>query len=111
MNVTSKKGLRLGVWNYDDGVTVGLSRIGPKTIVTLGVEEVTATGVATCNPIDKYSEEVGQSIATARAIKNLGETLEELWVSRAVTKQDWEKKHKRNKDVPKVRQNKGSNGG
>ena len=45
-------------------------------------------GIARCNPVDSYNMEIGENIATARALQDLGESLESLWIKRAKTKEE-----------------------
>lgn len=66
---------------------------GRQTIAMLTVNGNTFVGTATCMKGDKYSKEIGEGIALSRAAKVAAKYEENLWISRAVTKEDWAKKH------------------
>lgn len=79
--------------------TVALITSG-ETIAVMEVGGRIGVGTARCNPIDQFNEEVGVRIALIRALKNIVEQHEELWVSRSKTKvevaeQRAAKKHKK----------------
>ena len=72
---------------------IGISREGPVTVAIITAGDLQFVGVAKCNPIDRYSEDIGSAIATARAARKLADYTEKLWVGRAVTKKQWQEKH------------------
>jgi hypothetical protein len=71
---------------YIDNVTVAAIDLGP------GVNGV---GAAVCLPSDQYSREVGKHIALSRAIRNAGDSLEQTWLKRSVTKKEYKAKHRK----------------
>lgn len=58
-----------------------------------GKDEFTVVGKSKCMKGDKFSKDIGSAIAGARALRNLADKLEEIWVARSVTQKDWEAKH------------------
>jgi hypothetical protein len=66
---------------------------GNETIVSVVIDGVAGVGKAVCAPQDIYSMDIGLEIARWRAVKNLAEQREALWISRAITKEDYFAKH------------------
>ena len=81
------------VTEYTDGSYYVLERKGHETVVSVSIDGLVGIGKSVCNPIDVYNERIGEEIASARAFQNLGKQVEELWISRAVTKEDYRKRH------------------
>lgn len=64
--------------------TVGY--IGLTTIAVVKINATEGIGIAICLPADKYSRDIGSGIAMARAIRNIGDIMEEVWISRSKPK-------------------------
>lgn len=65
---------------------------GPVTVVAVTVKGKIGIGLARCLEDDKFSDDVGIGIASARALQDIGQQFEDLWVSRAVTKTEYRRK-------------------
>lgn len=66
---------------------------GKYTFAAVDINGVIGIGVAACMESDKFSRDVGSGIALARAIKYIADLQEKAWKGRAVTKEEWNKKH------------------
>lgn len=66
---------------------------GNLTFVAIDIDGAIGVGVSACMPSDKYSKDIGAGIAIARAIKHVAEITEKTWLERAVTKEEWAKRH------------------
>jgi len=53
-----------------------------------GKEPLAGDGMARCRPDDKPNEKIGESLAMARAIKDLGQKLEDRWLARTATREE-----------------------
>lgn len=84
--------------DYDN---IEIRRVRRKTKAIINALGIQAKGTATCNRTDKYSEEIGESIAIARALVSLGIQLEKDWILRATPLQDWKKTHPK-KELPRL---------
>jgi hypothetical protein len=61
---------------------------GTTITAALNVNGVIGIGVARCNPIDHYNKKIGVHIAIARAIREIVDKYENVWVMRAKTKEE-----------------------
>lgn len=75
----------------DVAATVGF--LDKTTVAVVNVNGVQGIGLAICLPADKYSKDIGTGIAVARAIRHAVDHMEEVWLSRSVSKKDYRAKH------------------
>lgn len=82
------------IYDLGENSFIAVSYSGPKTTaIVTSLDGVLAIGNAKCMPIDRYSKEIGRNIALGRAIAEIGNRLATLWSDRAVTLEEYERKH------------------
>lgn len=93
MPVTIKQeNLNLSVMvSYVDRITIAAIS-SPGTGITMGM--------AVCLPEDKFSKEIGRSMAIGRALAAMGNGLVDDWKALSVTEEEWKAK-KENKKIKK----------
>jgi hypothetical protein len=77
------------------GVDITVGFAGDTTIAVANLNGTQGIGMAVCMEGDKYSEAIGTGLAAGRAIKHIGEQMERVWNSRAITKEEYKNKHKK----------------
>lgn len=77
---------------------VSTAYFGRETIVTVACNDFASSGTAKCNPSDKFSRDIGYSIAFSRALRTLSQEMETTWISRAISYKNWKSKQRTKKN-------------